>query len=305
MRSKSPQSLAAPSPLRVRLLYAAKLGWLAFVAVFVVVRVTRESDRLAAYAFELSWTPLVYSTLLLVLGRLVQVLMIQTAARWVGRRFRYAHILRLFSVTDLGRYVPGGIVHFVGRGVAYSEDGISKPNIVRAFALENLWLAFGATHFGVMALASTWQARLPALPLVYAGVSLLLLIAYALSLQLTPLGSAWPGVLIVSLQQLALWTLYGLSFWLLCTALGITVSARVAAGALSLAWVGGFLSVFAPAGLGVREYLLVLLLTTAGTATIPAAVVSVVNRLQWVFIELALCALGIAWSRRQSLSDGE
>lgn len=296
----SSRRLAVLQPGRMRLLTAAKVAWLVFVAVFVVVRGTTEYNRLAAYSFDVRWSLVGYSTALLLLGRLVQVLVVQTAARRVGRRFRYAEMLRLFSITDLGRYAPGGLVHFLGRGFAYAEDGVSKTDILRAFALENLWLAFGATHFGVVALAATWRDRLPPLPLVYAAATLLLLVAYALSLKLAARGSVWRGVLVTSLQQLALWMLYGLSFWVLCRALGIVVSAPVAAGALSLAWVCGFVSVFAPAGLGVREYILVLLLSSAGTATVPAAIVSVVNRLQWILMELTLCALGLAWSRRRS-----
>ena len=303
--STSSRRFAVLQPGRVRLLTAAKIVWLAFVAVFVVVRGTSEFNRLAAYSFDVRWALVAGSTALLFLGRLVQVLVVQTAARRVGRRFRYGQMLRLFSVTDLGRYAPGGLVHFLGRGFAYAEEGVSKTDIVRAFALENLWLALGATHFGLMALAATWRARLPPLPLVYAVGTVLLLIAYALSLKLAARGSVWREVVTASLQQLALWTLYGLSFWLLCRALGIVVPAQVAAGALSLAWVCGFVSVFAPAGLGVREYVLVLLLSSAGTATVPAAVVSVVNRLQWILMELTLCALGVVWSRRRSPShDG-
>lgn len=291
--------------LRTPWLRAAKIGWLLFVAVFVVVRATSEYNRLAAYSFDLRWLPLVSSTLLLFLGRLVQVLVVQTAARWVGQQFAYVDLLRLFSITDLGRYAPGGVAHFAGRGFAYARRGISKSSILRIFALENLWLALGATHFGVVALASSWQPRPLAMALVYAGASLLLLTGYALSLRLAPLGSIWPGVLITSLQQLALWTLYGLGFWQLCVALGLTVPAHVAAGALSLAWVGGFVIVVAPAGLGVREFLLVRFLSAAGAATIPAVVVSVLNRLQWIFMELTLCALSTVWERCRSRSDDE
>lgn len=300
----SSRHLAVLQPRRTRFLTAAKIVWLVFVAVFVVVRGTSEYNRLAAYSFDVRWPLVAYSTALLFLGRLVQVLVVQTAARRVGRRFRYAQMLRLFSVTDLGRYAPGGLLHFLGRGFAYAEDGASKTDILRAFALENLWLAFGATHFGLVALAATWRGWLPPLPLVYAAGTLLLLTAYALSLQLAAGGSVWRGVLVASLQQLALWTLYGLSFWLLCRALGIVVPAHVAAGALSLAWVCGFVSVFAPAGLGVREYVLVLLLSSAGTATVPAAVVSVANRLQWILMELTLSGLSVMWSRRRSPSHG-
>ena len=69
------------------------------------------------------------------------------------------------------------------------------------------------------------------------------------------------------------WIFYGLQIWLLATRLGASrgPAALLALGAFAFAWIAGFLAVFAPAGAGVREVVLVALLgpvigVGAGTA---------------------------------------
>jgi len=73
------------------------------------------------------------------------------------------------------------------------------------------------------------------------------------------------------------WICYGLQIWLLTIRLGAPrgTAALVALGGFALAWCVGFLAVFAPAGAGVREVLLVALLgpiVGAGAATAVALV---------------------------------
>jgi glycosyltransferase 2 family protein len=69
------------------------------------------------------------------------------------------------------------------------------------------------------------------------------------------------------------WIFYGLQIWLLATRLGAPrgPAALLALGGFAFAWIAGFLAVFAPAGAGVREVVLVALLgpmigVGAGTA---------------------------------------
>jgi glycosyltransferase 2 family protein len=97
--------------------------------------------------------------------------------------------------------------------------------------------------------------------------------------------------------SLASWVLYGLQIWLLAARLGATDGTVVllAAGGFAFAWSVGFLVVFAPAGAGVREVLLVALLgPVVGTGG--ATAIALVSRVLMTVGDLATAAVA-AWHR--------
>jgi glycosyltransferase 2 family protein len=70
------------------------------------------------------------------------------------------------------------------------------------------------------------------------------------------------------------WICYGLQVWILAVRLGATpgITAAVAVGGFAFAWSAGFVVVFAPAGAGVRDVLLLLMLRRVLSTTDAAAV---------------------------------
>jgi uncharacterized membrane protein YbhN (UPF0104 family) len=97
------------------------------------------------------------------------------------------------------------------------------------------------------------------------------------------------------------WILYGLQIWLLATRLGAPrgTAALLAIGGFAFAWSVGFLVVFAPAGAGVREVLLVALLGPVlgvGAAT-AVALVSRVLTTVGDLLAAGLAAGYVRWPR--------
>lgn len=95
------------------------------------------------------------------------------------------------------------------------------------------------------------------------------------------------------------WIFYGLQIWLLATRLGAPrgTAALLALGGFAFAWSVGFLAVFAPAGAGVREVVLVALLgpvigVGAGTA------VALVSRALTTIGDLLAAAVAAGYFRR-------
>jgi glycosyltransferase 2 family protein len=94
------------------------------------------------------------------------------------------------------------------------------------------------------------------------------------------------------------WVLYGLQIWLLATRLGAPAgrTALLAVGGFAFAWSVGFLVVFAPAGAGVRDVLLVAVLGPVlgvGSAT----AVALVSRALMTGGDLLTAALAAVSSR--------
>lgn len=97
--------------------------------------------------------------------------------------------------------------------------------------------------------------------------------------------------------SLVSWVLYGLQIWLLAARLGVADGhvALLAAGGFAFAWCVGFLVVFAPAGAGVREVLLIALLgPVLGTGG--ATAIALVSRVLMTVGDLVTAAVA-AWHR--------
>ena len=102
------------------------------------------------------------------------------------------------------------------------------------------------------------------------------------------------------------WVLYGLQIWLLATRLGAPDgrTALLAIGGFAFAWSVGFLVVFAPAGAGIRDVLLVAVLGPVlgvGSAT----AVALVSRALMTGGDLLTAALAAASSRAPHPRAGE
>jgi glycosyltransferase 2 family protein len=101
--------------------------------------------------------------------------------------------------------------------------------------------------------------------------------------------------------SLAAWLAYGVQIWILAVQLGVGASPQLlvrATGAFAAAWCAGFVLLVAPAGAGVREAALIVLL--GGVMARPeATVVAVLSRLLFVVGDLAWGAVALLVGRRR------
>jgi glycosyltransferase 2 family protein len=96
------------------------------------------------------------------------------------------------------------------------------------------------------------------------------------------------------------WVLFGLQIWLLGYGLGLSGPSGLllGIGAFALAWSAGFVIVFIPAGAGVREVVLIALLSPA-IGAYKAGAIALVSRLLMTLGDL-ICAGTAAWFARRS-----
>jgi uncharacterized membrane protein YbhN (UPF0104 family) len=109
------------------------------------------------------------------------------------------------------------------------------------------------------------------------------------------------AVLVALVWSLVSWVLLCTHVWLLAVRLGAKPgpAALLAIGGFAFAWTAGFLVVFAPAGAGVREVILVATLKTV-LDTGEATVVALVSRVLMSVADLIVAGLAVwaAWSLR-------
>jgi hypothetical protein len=99
----------------------------------------------------------------------------------------------------------------------------------------------------------------------------------------------------------AAWCCLGLSFHHVVEGMAGPVPWAPAAGLFAVAWAVGFVAVFSPAGLGVREAVLMAGMTAYGSPALAAAIV-VMHRLLYVAADAtcALCAWCLLGGRRSA-----
>jgi hypothetical protein len=213
--------------------------------------------------------------------------------RGLGARLPLAPATRIWSASELARYLPGVIWQVVGRvylvrpyGISGSVCSASQVLELILFLLANVLMAvacltwFGFKHLHDAALG--WFIGVAAI----APVLLVLLhprVFYGLlNRVLKKFGKPAISQRLPKRQLSALlaWAMLGLfwqslAIWLVThTALHLHLAKWwVVAGAYCLAWCAGFLAVWAPGGLGVRE----LVFMTALSAGLPPAVRSQFN----------------------------
>jgi glycosyltransferase 2 family protein len=97
------------------------------------------------------------------------------------------------------------------------------------------------------------------------------------------------------------WVFYGLQIWILATRLGAPAgkTALIAIGGFAFAWSVGFLVIFAPAGAGVRDVLLLLVLGPV-LSTADATAIVLVSRVLLTAADLLTAAAATRLGRRPS-----
>jgi len=213
---------------------------------------------------------------------------------------------RIVMTANLGRYLPGKVWQMAGLALLSRRAGISATLGTGAGVVGQAFHLTGALVVGSGALAAVavdvgWGAR--------TGLGLLVLAALAASLPgmvhggfrlayrvvgldplTAPRPSPWFGPRWIALHT-AVWCVYGAAFWLFTVGLGLEADPRMAIPVFSAAYLLGYLALFAPAGIGIREGVLIALLRPSlGTAAVGVAVLA---RLWMTLVEL-LPAGGLA-----------
>ena len=192
----------------------------------------------------------------------------------LGQRIRVADSIRIWLVSSLARYVPGGIWAYAGRIHLAKEAGIGAAPAALSLTLETLLLIGSSFAAGFPSLLAGAELPLPPYVAVVAWIAFgFLLHPRALSqLRRLPgrLGSAFHQIALPQPRQMLFLYLYYLVFWL---AFGLLFDCFVAAfyplppqawlpvgSSLAMGFFVGFVAVVVPAGIGVRESVMYLLL---------------------------------------------
>ena len=234
--------------------------------------------------------------------------------RWWGASLRFRDAWRIWALSNLARFIPGGVWQFAGIAGLAAQAGVSPIAATGAVVLQQLVVLLAGVAVAAAFLPSL---ALRGFPLTYLAAVLLAVAALALMSALLPHAAAalqrftgryfsravvFPSMRAASVARYSLalivpWLAYGVAFWLFARGL---VGDRAPGLPLSIAsftaaYVWGIIWVPVPAGIGVREAALVALLSPQVGDDV-ALILAVGSRIWLTAVEIigALIAIGVA-----------
>ena len=271
--------------MRKQILQAVKSLWLILIFAAVGLYIAGNFDEIVAQFSSLSLSRVVLVLVLIVVGRLLLVRLSLESVGLVGWSPPYRRMLLINSLSQLAKYLPGGVWHFVGRAGYYHSDGLTLPDVTRAMVMENVWLVSSAGFVGSI------------LMIVYVGgafsifaVLILMFSWFIILLIITRRYTPQISIIRVSemlLLQWAIWLILSASFVVILPQTPTPATLPLVLGAFLIGWLVGFLALFAPGGFGIREGVLVALLLPllSSSETLDFALL---HRLLWTVAELLL-----------------
>ena len=283
-------------------------GWvLAAVVIILVGRVLLHDLReLRTHPLPTSpdWATIALSGVVFLGAHAVLVQTWRSVLGCWGARLPFWTAARIWSVSNLGRYVPGKIWQIGAMGAMARDVGVS-PLAASGSAilgtLVNVVAGFVVALLGGRALLDRSSAGHGDLAIAFVVIAAVaLLAAPALLPRLAP----WLGrvarrpvdptlptraVVYALLGNIVAWLLYGAAFRLFMVGLlgGAAGGYAEYLAAYTISYLAGYLALFAPAGLGVREGAMVTVLIYAGLATRPqAALVALASRVWLTLLEV-------------------
>ena len=297
-----------------------QVGLTAVVTWFIFDRVGVDLARLGALNTD-EWRPrpglFLSACVVLVLGYLWSASMWGQLVRDLGGpKLPIGTSVRVFMVANLGRYVPGKIWQIAGLVYLAKREGVQGSVATGAAILGQGIAILAATLVGMGTLFGTneisreigWVGLIvgigAALTIIAAVVIPPLfrrVVAFWFRLTRTDppddgLGSGNTGLRWLALYVVN-WGIYATAFWLLYLSFGEWRAFLQVGPAFAAAYVAGYIVVFAPAGAGIREGVLVVLLQPIMVRE-AAVVLAVIARLWTTALELIPAALLVVGSRR-------
>jgi len=290
-----------------KILGIIKWLWLVLVLAAAGYYFYRNWDQVSSLINQISAWQIALSLVLLLIGKMFLVVLVQFSVNAEGWHPKYLEVLGVYGLSSLGKYIPGGVWHFVGRFGIYKINGLSAKASTRALILENIWLLGSAVATGVIGVFLTrfdliagllnlpnqqWLAIL--FTVVALGLWLLVLVVVHKIMRRYTIEDL-PNVFLVAAVGLVLWIFIGGSFFVMFQEFPLS-AAPLFIGGYAVSWAVGYVAVFAPGGLGIREAVLAFVFSTIASVEF-IAVYAAMNRIIWVIAEVLFGLVGMTQKR--------
>jgi hypothetical protein len=251
-----------------------------FAAKSLDLDLLRQALSSPGVAFSVTSAALLYALIVPISAWAWKKLLAVQAENW-----SVAGLALILGFSQIAKYVPGNIAQHAARGAMSLRAGMSPGSFLVTVAQETVLAIVASLAVGMTAWIASGRGFSQLSPSISTGVAaiglaLLSLVMILASVRLDPdelrsrQGPAWrwlaklgglPGPAATLSAMLAYslnYLLIGTGLWLVAQAMGVAdaLGFLVVTSAFSLSWLLGFLAPGAPAGLGAREGIMLILL---------------------------------------------
>jgi hypothetical protein len=271
----------------------------------------------SAARLHLDWLTLFFATLIVLITYAALIQSWRILVTGWGSQLRFLSAVRIWTIANLGRYIPGKVVSVAALGVLAQKEGVSATAAAGSAILGTL-LNIGA-GFGVVAFSSS-QVLNSVSPGVRLGsiiVTVLSVLGVITAPWILPPISQWLAqklkrdlperhlaastLWIAVTINLLSWFGYGAAFMLFAKAClpEIGGSFTQFVGVWAASYLVGYIAFFAPGGVVIREGAMVAALTALGLVNqADAWMLAFASRLWLTVLELLPGLIGLALSRK-------
>jgi len=256
-------------------------------------------STLKQYHWQFNITMLLMSSVLLWFALLSSISMLHLAFKRISNtKISLFQLFRVFNIANLGRYLPGKIWNILGMYYLVGEYGISKKQTTIAILTSEISYKGSALLIGIcyFLFSPLYGQYLPVM-ITLLACSLIFIhprivdkfVNYGLRLfkkQTIEINYSYSTILIFFLLYIIVWMIYSLAFYVFVSSLTSLESVNIIQffTILPLCWVVGYIMIFAPGGIGVREGMLVIILGEFLPAEV-ALVIAVTQRIWFTIVE--------------------
>ncbi len=290
-----------------KLRHILNIVFLALVLIFIVRYSILHREQILAAIMEIRIRVLVICFLLLFIGKMFLAINMYQSIRLTGKKLHPSACLNIYNISQLGKYIPGTVFMFIGRVGLLKDVGIDGTTMRNSMIYEFALIVGSAFVYGIsvilcvqtsslLSILKTYNTALMifvAVGIVMAGIAFLIWRKKGYAIASFPKLTGYRSGIIV-LNSFFIWTFIGLSYVAL-TSTYFDQSLQLPqivyfVGLYALAYAIGFCVPIAPAGIGVREGVIVLGLS----AILPteAAILSVtLHRVIYFIVDVILGAI--------------
>jgi hypothetical protein len=269
--------------------------WLFIIFLAITVYLVQQAPALVDDIQQLALEQLLVALLLLTVGKFALVLISIVSVQDTPWQPTFHDMLTVNSYSQLAKYLPGGVWHFVSRAGYYQSRELTLKATSRAIIIENIWLVISAFFLGTLLFSTIY------IPITAVGfIFIAWVICTWLLLRWTEQNLTIMRLLRIALIQSLVWLPLGLSYTIILPIELKPEAILISSSGFILSWLIGYVSVFAPGGIGVREIALIGIMIVLMPPELSLSYVAL-HRGLWVLVELLLALLVFFSSRYQAI----
>lgn len=279
---------------------------------FLITTLVANWQRIPFSKLRFGFAELAISFIWLFIYLLIFVLVWAKILRELGEDIRFSEAFWIITTSQLAKYVPGGIWYTLGRVYLCKTKKLNSGIVFLSVIIETCLLLLTSMIIFLIAIAFTQKAVSvnPLILILIVVVLLFMLHPYFLN-RLTNFGLKvlkkpeikltieYKKLLNLSVYFFGLWCAQIIGFYFLINAIMPISFGEIfnLGGAYTLSWMSGFIVLFAPGGLGVREGMMTLLLSPL-LPTPLAIAISFISRVWITVFEVIVFFIGLLVKRK-------